>query len=141
MDDHVLIRCRDVSVAVCRQRRLMGGVMEGRAVLVSGVRNKWSIAWHIARAIRREGGTIAWRADDPDQVRTIVEGTAYGAYDPGLYKGGYESRTELQEEQQKQSSDEMWQRLGKPAPRRKVGTLETFRSGAPEAVKRCRKWK
>jgi len=41
-------------------------------------------AANAARSLRREGGTIAWRAEDPDQVRAIVEGTAYGAYDPGL---------------------------------------------------------
>jgi leucyl aminopeptidase len=52
-------------------------------------------AANAARSLRREGGTIAWRAEDTDQVRAIVEGTAYGAYDPGLYKGGYASRTEL----------------------------------------------
>jgi leucyl aminopeptidase len=48
-----------------------------------------------ARALRREGGVIAWRAEDPEQVRAIVEGTAYGAYDPGLFKGSYASRPEL----------------------------------------------
>jgi leucyl aminopeptidase len=48
-----------------------------------------------ARALRSEGGTIAWHADDADQARAIVEGTAYGAYDPGLYKRGYDERPEL----------------------------------------------
>jgi leucyl aminopeptidase len=48
-----------------------------------------------ARSLRREGGSIAWRAEDADQVRAILEGTAYGAYDPGLYKGGYDTRAEL----------------------------------------------
>src|SRR3954468_16386855 len=48
-----------------------------------------------ARSLRREAGTIAWRAEDPDQVRAIVEGTAYGSYDTGLFKGGYDSRREL----------------------------------------------
>jgi leucyl aminopeptidase len=48
-----------------------------------------------ARSLRREGGTIAWRAEDADQVRAILEGTAYGAYDPGLFKVGYDSRPQL----------------------------------------------
>jgi leucyl aminopeptidase len=48
-----------------------------------------------ARSLRREGGTIAWRAEDADQVRAIVEGTAYGAYDPGLFKRDYSNRPEL----------------------------------------------
>jgi hypothetical protein len=51
-------------------------------------------AW-AARALRADGGTIAWRAEDADEVRAIVEGTAYGAYDPGLFKGGYTGRPEL----------------------------------------------
>lgn len=48
-----------------------------------------------ARALRREGGTIAWRIDESarlapeEQVRALVEGTAFGAYDPGLFKRGY----------------------------------------------------
>jgi leucyl aminopeptidase len=48
-----------------------------------------------ARALRSEGGTIAWRAEDAKQVRAIIEGTAFGAYDPGLFKGGYPDRPEL----------------------------------------------
>ncbi len=48
-----------------------------------------------ARSLRSEGGTIAWRADDAEQVRAIVEGTAYGAYDPGLFKRDYANRPEL----------------------------------------------
>jgi leucyl aminopeptidase len=51
-------------------------------------------AW-AARALRADGGTIAWRAEDAEQVRSIVEGTAFGAYDPGLYKAGYVDRPEL----------------------------------------------
>jgi leucyl aminopeptidase len=48
-----------------------------------------------ARSLRTEGGTIAWRAEDEDEVRAIVEGSAYGAYDPGLYKRAYAQRPEL----------------------------------------------
>jgi leucyl aminopeptidase len=52
-------------------------------------------AAHAARALRSEGGTIAWTATTLDEVRAIVEGTAYGAYDPGLYKERYAGRPEL----------------------------------------------
>src|SRR5581483_5820506 len=58
-------------------------------------------AANAARAIRGEGGTVAWRVDDglgvpPDeQVRAYVEGTAYGAYDAGLLKDGYAGRPEV----------------------------------------------
>jgi leucyl aminopeptidase len=54
-----------------------------------------------ARSLRRVGGTIAWAVDEgldtpPDvQVRALVEGTAYGAYDAGLYKADYATRPEL----------------------------------------------
>jgi leucyl aminopeptidase len=48
-----------------------------------------------ARSMRSKGGTIAWSATTPDDVRAIVEGTAYGAYDPGLYKQRYDDRPEL----------------------------------------------
>jgi len=51
-----------------------------------------------ARDLRRTGGTIAWQVDtslelSPEsQVRALVEGTAYGAYDPGLFKRDYHGR-------------------------------------------------
>jgi leucyl aminopeptidase len=48
-----------------------------------------------ARALRGEDATIAWRAEDDDEARAIVEGTAFGAYDPGLFKRDYETRAEL----------------------------------------------
>ncbi|MDP9283444.1 MAG: leucyl aminopeptidase family protein, partial [Actinomycetota bacterium] len=43
----------------------------------------------------------AWSLDDSlglagdEQVRALVEGTGFGAYDPGLYKSGYATRPEL----------------------------------------------
>lgn len=52
-------------------------------------------AAHRARALRAEGGTIAWRAANAGEVRAIVEGTTYGAYDPGLFRAGYSERPEL----------------------------------------------
>jgi leucyl aminopeptidase len=45
-----------------------------------------------ARSLRGKGGTIAWSAATEDEVRAIVEGTAYGAYDPGLFKTNYGSK-------------------------------------------------
>src|SRR5919202_1173033 len=48
-----------------------------------------------ARAVRRTGGRLAWNARDGGEVRAIVEGTAFGAYDPGLRKRGYGDRPEL----------------------------------------------
>jgi leucyl aminopeptidase len=42
-----------------------------------------------ARSLRRKGATVAWTAADEDEVRAIVEGTGYGAYDAGLFKEGY----------------------------------------------------
>jgi leucyl aminopeptidase len=52
-------------------------------------------AAHAARTLRSDGGAIAWSATNADEVRAIVEGTAYGAYDAGLYKQRYEGRPEL----------------------------------------------
>ena len=54
-----------------------------------------------ARSLRGEGGTVAWRVDPSlpvtpaEQVRAYVEGTAYGAYDPGLLKQDYAGRAEV----------------------------------------------
>jgi leucyl aminopeptidase len=48
-----------------------------------------------ARALRRDGGTIAWSAVTAEDVRALVEGTAYGAYDAGLFQDGYADRPEL----------------------------------------------
>jgi leucyl aminopeptidase len=48
-----------------------------------------------ARSLRRRGGTIAWSASSDADVRAIVEGTAYGAYDAGLFKKSYADRPQL----------------------------------------------
>ena len=75
--------------------------------LVAGVRGALdadtlrTAAAAAARAVRSEGGTVAWRVDPTlslapaEQVRAYVEGTAYGAYDPGLLKQGYAGRAEV----------------------------------------------
>jgi leucyl aminopeptidase len=57
-----------------------------------GLRSAAALA---ARALRFEGGTIAWPAADEAEVRAVVEGTAFGAYDPGIYKADYGRRAEL----------------------------------------------
>ena len=54
-----------------------------------------SAAAAAARALRREGGAIAWRAGSAREVRALVDGTAYGAYDAGLFKRRYTERPEL----------------------------------------------
>jgi leucyl aminopeptidase len=54
-----------------------------------------SAAAHAARSLRRDGGSVAWQAATTDEVRAIVDGTAYGAYDPGLFKRRYAERPEL----------------------------------------------
>ncbi len=60
-----------------------------------------SAAAAAARTLRAEGGTVAWQVDTDlpvtpaEQVRALVEGTAFGAYDPGLQKQGYAGRAEV----------------------------------------------
>jgi leucyl aminopeptidase len=54
-----------------------------------------SAAAHAARALRDEGGTLAWRAESAEEVRALVEGTSYGAYEPGLFKRAYSGRAEV----------------------------------------------
>src|SRR5437763_15108016 len=52
-------------------------------------------AAYAARTLRGTGGRIAWRAESPGDARAIVEGIAFGAYDAGLRKRGYDERPEL----------------------------------------------
>ena len=65
---------------------------------LDGLRQSAALA---ARSLRRTGGTIAWRVTDAlelapgDQVRALVEGTTFGAYDTGLRKSGYADRPEI----------------------------------------------
>ena len=89
-------------------RDLPGGevVRDGSQLLVGhnaelgldGLRQSAALA---ARSLRRTGGTIAWQVTDAldlapaDQVRALVEGTAFGAYDPGLRKSSYADRPEV----------------------------------------------
>ena len=48
-----------------------------------------------ARSLRGQGETLAWRAANEAEVRAVVEGAAFGAYDPGLFKADYRTRPEL----------------------------------------------
>jgi len=71
-------------------RELRVAALEGWGV--DGLRAAAATA---ARSLRRTGGEIVWRADSADDVRAVVEGTAFGAYDPGLRKRGYGDRPEI----------------------------------------------
>jgi leucyl aminopeptidase len=84
----------DVALPVGEVRRSDGELRVGAVEPLDGDALR-SAAAAAARTLRAEGGTIAWRADDDRQARAIVEGTAYGAYDPGLFKRGYADRPEL----------------------------------------------
>jgi enoyl-[acyl-carrier protein] reductase I len=55
------------------------GLMEGKRVLVVGARNKWSIAWHSALSLIREGATLAFSVysdREKDDVQKLISGTA-----------------------------------------------------------------
>jgi enoyl-[acyl-carrier protein] reductase I len=55
------------------------GLMEGKRVLVVGARNKWSIAWHSALSLMREGATLAFSVyseREKDDVLKLISGTA-----------------------------------------------------------------
>jgi leucyl aminopeptidase len=84
----------DVALPAGEVRRSDGELRVGAVEPLDGDTLR-SAAAAAARTLRAEGGTIAWRADDDRQARAIVEGTAYGAYDPGLFKRGYADRPEL----------------------------------------------
>jgi leucyl aminopeptidase len=71
-------------------RELRVGALEGWGA--DGLRAAAATA---ARSLRRVGVEIVWRAESEDEVRAIVEGTAFGAYDPGLRKRDYGDRSEV----------------------------------------------
>jgi len=89
------VRARlDPGLAAAEVRR-EGGEFRVGAPDLPGTDGLRAAAAHAARSLRPTGGAIAWTAANADEVRAIVEGTAYGAYDPGLYKQRYEERPEL----------------------------------------------
>jgi len=72
-----------------------GGGLRVGAPALPGSDGLRTAAAQAARTLRAHGGTIAWSATSDEDVRAIVEGTAYGAYDPGLFKRGYGDRPRL----------------------------------------------
>ena len=89
---------RDLAAGEIRHREAglaagVGGSLDGEALRTA--------AAAAARALRADGGTVAWRVDPSlsvtpaEQVRAFVEGTAFGAYHPGLQKQGYAGRAEV----------------------------------------------
>ena len=53
------------------------GIAAGKRILVTGARNKWSIAWHCALSLRREGARIAYSVysdREKDDVRKLLAG-------------------------------------------------------------------
>ncbi len=51
------------------------GIAAGKRILVTGARNKWSIAWHCALSLRREGARIAYSVysdREKDDVRKLL---------------------------------------------------------------------
>ena len=86
------VRARvDASLEPGEVRRSDGEIRVGVRDLphFDGLRTAAALA---ARAVRREGATVAWRATSPEEVRAVIEGSGYGAYDPGLFKQGYGAR-------------------------------------------------
>src|SRR4051794_29955781 len=84
----------DDALAAGEIRRTDTDVRVGPPARLDADGRRSAAAW-AARALRSTGGSISWRAEDEEQVRAIVEGTAYGAYDPGLFKRDYTGRAEL----------------------------------------------
>ncbi|MGH3002839.1 MAG: leucyl aminopeptidase family protein [Gaiellaceae bacterium] len=90
----------DAGIAAGELHRDDGGIRVGASPPLDGDGLRTAAA-AVARALRGEGGPVAWSVDDAlaldpaTQVRALVEGTAYGAYDAGIYKRGYADRPEL----------------------------------------------
>lgn len=51
----------------------MPGVMEGKCVLVTGPRNKWSIAWHTALSLHREGAKLAFSVLGESEESSVLK--------------------------------------------------------------------
>jgi leucyl aminopeptidase len=95
------VRARvDADLPAGELRRDDAGVRVGGASPIDGDGLRAASA-AAARSLRAEGGTVAWSVEEAlglgaaEQVRALVEGTAYGAYDAGIYKRGYAERAEL----------------------------------------------
>ncbi len=51
----------------------MSGLMTGKRVLITGARNKWSIAWHTAASLHREGAEIAFSVFGDQEEAGVVK--------------------------------------------------------------------
>ncbi|MGH9675115.1 MAG: enoyl-ACP reductase FabI [Bryobacteraceae bacterium] len=51
----------------------MSSLLEGKTALVLGVANRWSLAWHIASAFRREGARLVLTFQGDRQRQTVEE--------------------------------------------------------------------
>lgn len=49
----------------------MPELMAGRRILITGVRNKWSIAWHAAQSVVREGGNVVFSVYGEREVSAL----------------------------------------------------------------------
>lgn len=47
--------------------------MEGQQILVSGARNRWSIAWHTAQALNREGASLAFTVFGEREEKSVAK--------------------------------------------------------------------
>lgn len=53
------------------------GIAAGKRILVTGARNKWSIAWHCALSLRREGARLAYSVyseREEEDVKKLLAG-------------------------------------------------------------------
>ena len=51
----------------------MSGLLDGKAALVMGVANRWSIAWAVARAFAREGARLIFTYQGGRQEKDVRE--------------------------------------------------------------------
>lgn len=49
------------------------GLMDGRRALVAGARNKWSIGWHCAASLLREGAEVGFSVFSEREARDIAD--------------------------------------------------------------------
>ena len=64
----------------------MAGLMEGRRVLVTGVRNKWSIAWHTALSLHREGAHLAFSVLGEREAGGVTKLLRDAAFDAPIFQ-------------------------------------------------------
>jgi len=57
-------------------------LLSNKNILIMGIRNKWSIAWGIARAAHREGANIIFtyqgerERDSAEELASLLEGSS-----------------------------------------------------------------